>query len=405
MNLLSTARVHPPIRSSAIKVVGDPFLYYLTEILGITSAFNGSRRMAYGSYEHEALRLFDSTPEARKAHIESILTTRQSDIREAAKQFNVTPDSRDRILSDEEYNALTALSYWESANLVRRATGTLSRGIGGWLGNPRYKVIGRELLVTVFPWGEADLPAVAQFDLLLYEPAKNLIHIVDLKTTSSVPIKRASYASKEFQTHHYLHIAREAARLGLFDNRTNSSMRPTVGSMAHLIIQTPTIRFGQNDRSFTLDTSPLKSGKRKGQPRNEKRYSGEPKLENFLTRTSDWYLGRNDYVDRALLVLGDQSPVNVSWTPIQSVSARDWDDYDYWTTQLRKWGSTSHNPLLFPKNITNLMHTTYSDESPYTDFYMTDPSQWPEVMRRHRLVVDHRDPQLDLIRTPSIVEN
>ena len=83
--------------------------------------------------------------------------------------------------------------------------------------------------------------------------------------------------------------------------RACSDLSPKDSEQAvlHAIVRKPTISFGQADRDFFLDTTPFKSGPRKGEPRNEKVYTGEPRLENYLERCRQWYRGEKDYAHMA----------------------------------------------------------------------------------------------------------
>ena len=81
----------------------------------------------------------------------------------------------------------------------------------------------------------------------------------------------------------------------------------------HLAIRKPTIEFGMKDRDYTVDMTPLKSGPRKGLPRNTKVYEGEPRFDNYLDRCNQWYHANGDYADKEA-EWGEDPPVNISVT-------------------------------------------------------------------------------------------
>lgn len=130
-------------------------------------------------------------------------------------------------------------------------------------------------------------PIEGTIDVVFHDPVRNELWLADHKTTSISPLKRAAQAMLEVQPRLYRLLAQS-----LFPDI------PVVGFL-HNVILKPTIRFGQEDRSFTETEHVLKSGPRKGQTEMRREYEGFPRYENYLARCARWYNATDEYAHLA----------------------------------------------------------------------------------------------------------
>lgn len=152
----------------------------------------------------------------------------------------------------------------------------------------KYEVVGSEIpvVVKIVPptkrKGGSTFPAFASpikgtLDLVLRDRKTGVLWIRDYKTTSKPPLQIADALGWDLQPVVYRLLAMAAfpnAKIVGFD---------------HTIMKKPTIQLSSEDRDYREYDHTLKSGPRKGEVEKRREYSGEPKVENYIKRMSEWY--------------------------------------------------------------------------------------------------------------------
>ena len=142
------------------------------------------------------------------------------------------------------------------------------------------------------------------------------------------------------------------------------------------------------DRPFTLDESPFKSGPRKGEPRNERIYTGEPDPYLYEQRCLDWYMGRGEYSHFEPERLTDPC-VAISTTSAELLLAEDLKcEYHDRLSFIRKYTSRTSQPSEFEIGDPVVQHGT---PSPYLPFHMVEPGKWPELILAEGFLQRDRD--------------
>jgi hypothetical protein len=404
MELDSLFAITPPIRSSDYDLVcRAPFCYFLSRRLGLVKALRWSAALSRGSWFHEAFKHMNLTPHDRRAKVELSLELRQEELSGVCSQLGIPAESRREILLRERQDVESTIAWYEAASHT-----PISEEYGSFLqflNRPYWQVLSRECrLVSTVPWRLArTIQVVAQPDLLLYHKGQNSVWIVDAKTTSYSPSLRASSCPFEFQTHHYLHIANRLLDRGVIQRTFNLPTDARLGGMIHLIVKKPSIEFGMKDRNFTVDTTPFKSGPRKGLPKNEKVYFGDPVWENYLSRVQHWYLATDEYENNKPEWAIDP-PVNMSIVSGSIVN----DPYqsEQYLSQLRlvkMWAARKPEPQFFP-HPSSLIHFGKLDD--YAPFVMNPPSAWSEIIKQEGWMQIRRDDipadvDFDVIQEPG----
>lgn len=394
--------VVPDIHSSDYRTaLSDPFLYLLTRRLGITKALSSGTALTRGSWFHTIAELDTLTGEA-PGHPDPLtpshpawlafLTKVESRIEEltdtCAKQ-GIVGDARRTILATEREDALTALAWYCSASTVEITPklGTFRQ----FLAKPFWRILGREIPISD-PMVYGGNRRRTTLDMLLLDLNTNNLWVLDYKSCSEPTTVRLASCPIEFQTLHSISLLQGSLRSGTLYRVFPDLPPPTelkVGGMMHLAIQKPSLRFGQQDRNFTLDTSPFKSGPRKGQPRNEKNYFGEPDPANFRLRCDDWYHGRGEYSH--LQAERDASPVvNISYTYAEKLDADAWQQYTRRCLHVQSLATR----LVEDGWLKGEEIAPFNTLSPFAPFYLLPPSQWLEVLQNEGLIVQHRHTQL-----------
>ncbi len=124
---------------------------------------------------------------------------------------------------------------------------------------------------------------------------------------------------REWQTDIYWLLATETLR--------KAGLDPTkLIGIIHWIMQVPGIKLGENDRDFTMESRVFKSGPRKGETVETRKWSGAPKWENYYRRVGEWFTGTGFHESRAKDVVEDppiiQSFVRYSGNPFASQTKR-----------------------------------------------------------------------------------
>ena len=382
----------PPIRSSDFRLVADsPFHYLLCRRFGMVPEISWSEALNRGTWFHQRFAMLHMPEAEADLAYKQMLSDRVEELMEVCKRHGIDGEKKRAIISTEEQDHATSLAWYKTCNMVQISpeVGTLSE----FLTAPHYRPICAECLlgasmrdVTKDGWMA---PCVAQPDLVLYHTKQNSVWIVDYKTTSLSPLERALSCTIEPQTQHYLHILEANLRQEKFKEEHGLPPDVRVGGMMHAIVQKPTIEFGMKDRDYTLDTTPFKSGPRKGEPRNERVYQGEPRLENYMQRCHEWYTGTGEYTH--LAAERQAAPVvNISFTSGEALLDKMWRrQYLARVAMVNKWRMLRPDPGLFPWPASVSGKTGRKD--PYSDFVLRPYTEWPEIMRQNGVAIVRRD--------------
>lgn len=394
-----TAR-RPAVRSSDVGLAIDsPFVYYLARRLGVVKALRWSKALNRGTWAHHAFGALcrNSTIDT----YEKLLFARMVELQETMSLVGPSsPDAQRAILEREERDCRCAWAWLNIGLSIPLKSAHFSGSFRDIYLNPEnYEILGLEQLFqtelfirtrqTKSSRGDR-VPVVTQPDLLLFNRSTHALLIVDLKTHTGSVEDRLASCPFEPQTQLYLESLNSLLDEGIIHQRWPHLPKDLrVAGMLHLVLQRPSIDFGSLDRHYTLDSTPFKSGPRKGQPRNERVYDGEPDFALYLERCRDWYCGTGLYADKADDRLRDP-PVGVSFTSWDIAQTEWWQadlQHRLYTVQLlRKRDPHPHN---FPRPTSLL--SSYGELNAYAPFLQTDPSHWPEVMEREGFIISHRD--------------
>ena len=384
----------PPVRSSDFRMLGSPFHYYLTRKLGLVPALRYSTALSHGTWFHAALELLLNPLTQHDAHAKYLLKVEQrcEEIREVCKTLAIGDQRTREIIAVEDQDAATGWA-WATCTKDIPIAGALSNGrtMQEFLSDSCFVTLCQECtLRTRIPADNRAEPVecVAQPDMLLFHRQQRSLWIVDYKTTSISPRIRAASCPIEPQTQHYMHIVQDMLARGTLQKLFDLPDDTTVGGMLHAIIRKPTISFGQSDRDYTLDTTPFKSGPRKGEPRNEKIYVGEPRLENYIERCKRWYLGVEDYVHLS----GDriaEPVVDLSFTSGTALLDPTWTgQYKARLNALNRWRTATIEPEEYPWPTE--VHGSGTLDT-YAPFVLRPVSEWPDIVMQEGFLVSDRD--------------
>lgn len=411
----------PPIHASDDGK--DEFLYYLSRRLGLVPATSVSDALTTGSYFHLAAEHFDEDADHRSAVLRTTLESRLAEIGRVAKVFHLSVEEKARLEEHENKHGRTGFAIFEAVQTLPVNTeGTTLRD---FLTNPATECLGRELRVQVqTEWG----PAVAIFDRLMYHEAQNTIWIDDYKTHDGEPLDRAQVCPLEMQTWHYLHIAKILLQSGWLRDNFNVPLDARIGGMRHIIVRKPSITLSAKDapceyfsegkkkkmagRAFrhkgdewTVETWSLDAPNvvgRTGPYREEeavaflhaetgkapdRRAVGEPSLDRFLVRLSQWYHGTGEYVG-----LAEERQARPS-VVISTTYASALETYGSEYARKMERIADLRTRIPYPENFTRTGKEllSYGRLSRYAPFYLVPEKDWPVVMEVERFVINHRD--------------
>lgn len=421
------ARV-PSIRSSDYgSALSDPFGYYIRRRLGLVPALAYSEALSRGSYFHTLFALYDRDDRWQifrrmcKARLDEInLICRDLRISETARAEAVQNEQVDQAMASAWYAAFEELPCLSDSSALD-------------LLQDNFVKLGAEYRLT---WVDDRFPRtrqVAQFDLLLLNRKTNKLWIVDAKTTASPPLVRLATVKEEFQTMHYMHALEWFFDRGYLHKQfPQLPANAELGGMMHVAILKPSISFGQQDRDFQWESEGKRTGISgrimrspvnlrefgeyvvkwtKNQPspepccgtldeclnvlhqvtgkKPEKVYQGEPSLSNYQARCMRWYKGQGEYLDKAPDFDNDP-PINISYTHWSTTLDKDWRrDYLDRVAMIYKLATQEANPCNFLRNIDAIrMGAKLANYSP---FYLTEPKEWPMLVRSQQFLVAHRD--------------
>jgi len=370
----------PMIRSSDYRMTRScPFTYYLCRRLGLVKALQYSEALSRGTWVHHFFSFITLSEDDRVANCYTLLNRRLDELKAQLKAMGTSNDKMHEILHREETDFLVTKAWFEAALTVtiNSDLGTLKEH----LCNDRFIHVGQELLLK---HGDC----VAQPDLLLYDKPYNKLWIVDFKTCAGSPHQRLQMCPWEFQTQHYFAIAQHLMMDGQLQHALDIPSDCELGGVKHIAISKPTIKFGMADRPFTIDTTPLKSGPRKGEPKNKKVFTGEPHPDNYRERCIEWYHGINGYEHLQPERVTDP-PVNISWTGKRTLLDHDQlMMYSDRLSSIRKYRNNAPVPGNF---LVGDVAPFMGRISPYASFITNPVKQWPQIIESEGFIVRDRD--------------
>lgn len=383
----------PTIRSGHYETcLSDPFFYYLTSRLGLKPALSWSESLSRGGWLHGRARLLWSEvdgllPPEIMAGFNKAFEHRCSELVQIGKSIGMGADGLTEVLNREKKDFLCAIGWFQAARQVNIAgKGTIASVLAG----PSMRCLGTEIVLTHTDPLYPKTPIVATLDALLYNSATNELWIPDWKTTSDPAKVRLASCPIEQQTWTYMIVVKKL--LPLLIQRYNLPADVKLGGMIHIAIEKPTIELSGFDRDFTIEDFTPSSGKNKGITRQEKKYHGEPTLDNYIRRCSRWYLAQGEYLDLAPEWAANP-PVNFSYTHAEAcLDEGTLQEYDERVALVYRYATCPPEPRLFPRSSSI---TNYGKLSPYAPFYLSPVAQWPEIIRLTHLIIDHRDSKLE----------
>lgn len=370
----------PPIRSSDYRLLRScPRTYYLSRRLGLVKAFQYSRALSRGSWVHLAFACILDDPTDRAITLESAIAARCDELRAVCKEMGVSPEKVREMVAREEQDARTSIAWFNAALQIPDGSGrTLAQRFA-----EDWTIVAQE----------ADImhgDRLIQPDVIVRDKAGKL-WIVDFKTTAMSTNARLQTCPLEFQTQHYFHTFNDM--LPANPELILQYGSDQVGGVLHIAVRKPSIEFGMKDRPFTLDESPFKSGPRKGEPRNERIYTGEPDPYLYEQRCLDWYLGRGEYSHFEPERLTDPC-VAISTTSAHLLLADDLKtEYDDRLSFIRNYTSRPAQPGEFEIGDPVVQHGT---PSPYLAFHMVEPGKWPELILAEGFLQRDRDTHTEI---------
>lgn len=350
------------VRSSDYGMLREcPFTWYIRRRLGLARASSYSPALARGSWAHLAFAC--KVAGRDESQYGAALEVRIDEIRAAAKVQGWGPETVADMTQRTERDSVQAWAWVDAAwTLPVNGEGlTMERWFGA------HEVLSQEAMIQ--HGGRAAVP-----DAVVRDSAGG-VWIVDFKTTSHDTVTRLQTCPAEFQTQHYFWTAEDAG------------MAPR--GVVHWCVSKPGFRFGMNDRPFALDTSPLKSGPRKGRPRNEKVYVGDPSPAIHRHRVREWMEGTGEFMQHA----GERAlrpAVNMSCTGAEHLRADDMRRmYDSRLAFCRSYFDRPPWPSSFECGD---VRAERSGQQPVALPFMLMPvSSWPEIIAHERLVQRDRE--------------
>lgn len=391
--------VTPPIRASSVtRAIGDPFLYYLVDRLGIVPILSLSRALSTGSWFHARAEMmpFDTPgaplPPEDMARLRSRLDDRLVELRQLAAHMGLSADRTASILADEESDFALALALYSVAFLKLQLPGYApGMTVARYLNGSHFRTVSIENLYTVEVRDPdmGTLTLAAQPDRLLLNTSNNHLWLVDYKTCQESPTTRLQTCTSEQQTLQYMHVI--STLLQENPEALDVPRGTALGGMIHIAAQKPSIRLSGNDRDFTISTRTLTRGPRRGQEVTEKEYFGEPKFDNYLNRVKEWLEGVGEYQHEAPLRATDPC-VNMSTVHFGAVDRGMWARYHARIRQVARYATCEACPANFPDNPSSLRGQG-GTLSPYLPFYTETVEKWPGIVARDFLI-RHRDEAL-----------
>jgi len=382
----------PHLRASDWDLAGDPFMYYLTRRLSLTTALSTSKALVGGTWFHKVME--NSLMEGCSGGgISTLWGIRVAELRETCARLHIMGEAVEKVIAEEKRRYEMARVWWQACMDVH-----ISDSIGtlyNFLTQPHLRILATELHLRGTFKGrhptqlkKIDYTGAAQIDLLLYHTGINVLYPVDFKTCDMVPKVRLAICPQEMQTHHYPEIVNQ--NLPKLIREYGLDKKTTVAGMIHVAVQKPSIEFGRNDRLFTSTERTITRGPRKGQVVIDKEYYGEPDFKLYLERCRQWYQGEGDYSHEAPKRQGSNAPVNISFMDAKWISAPEQRAaYRERLETLMHLSRRPPTPERFPQRGDHLIQ--YGKESPWLPFYVCPVSDWPTIMAQKGIVMNPRD--------------
>lgn len=423
----------PPIRSSDIAVLSDPFGWYISRRLSLVPAFSRNASRDRGTWLHKAYETSGGSGYAQA------LEARLKELTAICEALGTTNAELQKVLETERHDAATALVWYKTSQKVRiPGSEQMKDGWLKYLERDYRRTLGHEVTLIVNDPNYKWTPLLAQFDSLHYNSRTRSVWAVDLKTTDNAET-RALSCPVEFQTRHYLNILKS----GLQAIIDTYGLPPDTkaGGILHVTITRPNIKFGENDRHYTYRSEGKRSGvtgtaiphaldkgkwtmmadgpggrtlvkdlnelEAVGQLHEvtgktpEKVYvEGPPSIELYERRCEDWYLGRGDFLHLAP-ERDITPPVNISTSPITVLDEDAEAEYQNLLTQIHRYATIEAWPVNFPR-IGSSMLTYGRQPSAYAPLYVAPVREWPALCRHLRLIHSPREKDLNPDLPPGI---
>jgi hypothetical protein len=371
----------PPIRSSDYRLVRScPRTYYLARRLGLVKAFQYSKALTRGSWVHLAFACILDDPTDRALTLEAAIAARCDELRDVAKALGSSSEKIREMVAREEQDARTSIAWFNAALQIPDGSGrTLAQRFA-----EDWTVVEQEPEIL---HGDR----LIQPDVIVRDKAGKF-WIVDFKTTAMSTNARLQTCPLEFQTQHYYHTYADKCRQDTAFQLAYCTPEQ-IGGVLHIAIRKPSIEFGMKDRPFELDVTPFKSGPRKGEPRNEKVYTGEPDPYLYEQRCIDWYLGRGEYSHFEPERLTDPC-IAISTTSSELLTCTDMQvEYNARLSFIRNYTQRPAQPSEFEIGDPVVQHGT---PSPYMAFHLVEPGKWPELILAEGFLQRDRDSHTEI---------
>ena len=379
----------PPLRSSDYNTcLGDPFVYYMARRLGVVPAFKWTKALNRGTWIHLRFQHWHRPLHRSNEIMEDLLLNRMGELRDSCRDIGIMGEQQDAIIEREERDMRSSVAWYEAAKEIPCIEG---KTFVEFFSNPQWHRLGTEFrLITSIRTDDRARPikCICQPDLLLYHKKQNSVWIIDLKSTAISPKMRLSGVGLEFQCEHYMFSVNELLKTGQIQQAFNLPSDAKLGGMIHLAIRKPTIDFGMKDRDFTIDMTPLKSGPRKGLPRNTKVYEGEPRFENYLSRCEEWYQAKGEYEGKEA-EWAEDPPVNMSFT--HNTLVEDPAINKRYRDRIRL---VQHYAIVdpYPENFPMQDKVAYQGKfTTYSPFMLSPVAEWPGLIQSEGFTLRRRD--------------
>lgn len=363
----------------------DPFRFYLTRRLGLAPALSYSTALNRGTWFHTAAQATYAHDDSPSNFISKALDLRLRELTATCDLFSISPQVRTEIIKREVHDQETAWAWFTAACQTKIGSTTLPQYLA------KFRILSTELKLSspwLHPTSRKRLDRTITIDLLLHDPASGAIFILDYKTCSEKPSERLAKCPLEHQTWHYLSVTQAAIDDTSLLRRFNLPPNTRLGGMIHVAIQKPTIKFGENDRPYEIIHHILKSGPRKGQTDVRYNYTGEPTLDRYLARCTEWYTRTGRYADTDP---NEEPPVNYSVIGASIMDASTTSVYNDRMELLRQLSTCPANPSNFLANPNGIYNFASHSLSVYAPFYLHAPQDWPSLVASNRFIQAHRD--------------
>lgn len=408
----------------------DPFFYYLTRRLSLTPILSTpSSTLARGSWMHKFMEGVRLEPGSAHDLFSRALDVRLEELRDLCEIVGWGSDKLLNALDRERLDAECARGWIIALSSLPLPQLGLPRGIIDWVRSPAITPIAYEATVRYTDPNYPKTPLAGTFDLLYHVPATNTVWVIDYKNTSDSPSIWAETAIRSFQTTHYRYLLSKLIATGEL-NAAFPQIPPGAkfGGIVHILLQKPSIVFGQKDRPYHY----LSEGKKSGisgtaaplpgtawqvttegpqHPRITANYptedeavkrlheitgktpssvySGEPDPHFYAARCLHWYRGTGEYADK-YDERQVEPPVNISTItgPLDSHELRWYYQHlDY----IYDHATRIPEPIRFPPTSNGMRRGKGGDLNPWAPLFTAPVADWPSIILRNSLTQSHID--------------